>query len=537
MTVGDGVGLFGNDAVAPSTLVCLCIAAAARLLLQVLAMPPYAGLDEAYHVARVAYVAREGREPSAGQPSVPGYLARSMIGAPDAPPAFGTIVGAWPAVVAARTRGWSDVALDRHAPPDYVAPNYEAQQPSLYYAVAAPIDRLLGTTQLRELLVLRLLAVLCGVVTVASTGLLAAHLWGRTGLLAGLLLLSAPTWITLVARAGNDALACSALAVALVLSARPNEGWPGWLLEAISWAACVAAKLYTWPAVLLLPLVWPAGASRRRRVLIGAAVLLSASLTALELFSRTGHATGDQGLWAGGAAGPRESSLARLAAFRWILLAKVWIAQAIWTSGQHGNFLRPLALALFIVPWLALAAVCVRYARAMGRRALLLVAAGGAAVAVAQAGHAYGFLRDAAARGATMPSGGMEGWYVHAFDPLWFGIGIGFAIGRPRRRRCTAVLVLVFAGCLAGDLFVTEGALFRDYAGLSSPLTPGTFVRWGGGGPWEALLRLGRYGLCLPSPWLAIFLRAVQLAMAAVLIAVGVRSGQSRRVVTAGETL
>ncbi|MGE5414903.1 MAG: hypothetical protein ACM3NW_12045, partial [Syntrophomonadaceae bacterium] len=31
----------------------LVIVAAARLLLQVLAMPPYAGLDEGFHVARV----------------------------------------------------------------------------------------------------------------------------------------------------------------------------------------------------------------------------------------------------------------------------------------------------------------------------------------------------------------------------------------------------------------------------------------------------------------------------------------------------
>ena len=42
----------------------LAIAAAARLLLQMAALPPYAGLDEIYHVARLVFVAQEGRNPT-----------------------------------------------------------------------------------------------------------------------------------------------------------------------------------------------------------------------------------------------------------------------------------------------------------------------------------------------------------------------------------------------------------------------------------------------------------------------------------------
>jgi len=74
------------------------------------------------------------------------------------------------------------------------------------------------------------------------------------------------------------------------------------------------------------------------------------------------------------------------------------------------------------------------------------------------------------------------------------------------------------AGAFAADVFVTEGALFCDYAGLSSPLSPGAFFRWGGGTPWVALVRLGRYGLWLPSPWLAVSLRVAEAALGAALL-------------------
>lgn len=196
------------------TLSLLVAAATGRLLLQVLCLAPYAGLDEAYHVARVAFVVQEGRQPSSNEPSLPRYLATSMAGAGDALPAFGMVGPGWPELLAAHPGAWVDVPLsDREPERVYVSTNYEAQQPSLYYAGAARLVRVLGTTQRRELLVLRLLAVAFGVAVVVATGLLAASLWGEPGLVAGLLVVLTPTWLTLVARAGNDAPACAALAL------------------------------------------------------------------------------------------------------------------------------------------------------------------------------------------------------------------------------------------------------------------------------------------------------------------------------------
>ncbi len=524
--MADALSPRAGRGVPRSWVVCLGLAAAARLLLQVLAMPPYAGLDEAYHVARVAYVGEEGRQPVAHQLSVPLYLEKSIAGEPDAPPAFGTIGGGWPAHIAARPEGWKDVPLDRATRREYVKANYEVQQPSPYYLLMSPIEPFFAT-QLGQLLALRLLAVLFGVATVVSTGLLAVRLWGSTGLLAGLLLLVTPTWVTLVARAGNDAPACAALALALLLSTLPDGSWRMAVWESVCWASAIALKVYAWPAALLLPLLWPKGAGRSRRALTASAVVVAALLTALDLLARTGNPIGSIAFWGGDGLGLPGDSLDRLARLPWLQFLKVFVGSAIWTSGQHGNFLRPGALGLFILPWLVLASAALLEGRSMPIRAVRLLVAAAAVFSLAEVGQAWGYLREAALGRLQTQSAGMAGWYLHAFDPLWFGVGLGFAVASLKRRRWTLVLVLAVFGALAGDVFVTEGALFRDYAGLSSPLTPGAFFRWGGGQAWEALVRLGRYGLWLPSPWLAVMLRALEVGLAAVLVALSVRSPRS----------
>src|SRR5947209_16094110 len=74
----------------------LIVAAGARLLLAVAAMPPYAGLDEAWHVARVAFVAKEHRQPNISERSVPPYIGRAIRG--EELPAFGEMRQRWPSV-------------------------------------------------------------------------------------------------------------------------------------------------------------------------------------------------------------------------------------------------------------------------------------------------------------------------------------------------------------------------------------------------------------------------------------------------------
>lgn len=71
----------------------LIVCANARLLLQMAALPPYAGLDEVYHVARLAFVRSEHRNPTTTEPSMPPYLMASITAAregnPTAMPAMG----------------------------------------------------------------------------------------------------------------------------------------------------------------------------------------------------------------------------------------------------------------------------------------------------------------------------------------------------------------------------------------------------------------------------------------------------------------
>ena len=64
----------------------LIVCASARLMLQMAALAPYAGLDEVYHVARLTFVRAEHRNPTTSEVSVAPYLMRSI----DASTADGT---------------------------------------------------------------------------------------------------------------------------------------------------------------------------------------------------------------------------------------------------------------------------------------------------------------------------------------------------------------------------------------------------------------------------------------------------------------
>src|SRR4051794_31496781 len=94
--------------------VLLLVCASARLLLQMAAMPPYAGLDEVYHVPRLAFVRAEHRNPTTSEASVPPYLIDTIEEGLQPPgslmpqrhmsamPSMGEAGERWPAIVAAR---------------------------------------------------------------------------------------------------------------------------------------------------------------------------------------------------------------------------------------------------------------------------------------------------------------------------------------------------------------------------------------------------------------------------------------------------
>jgi hypothetical protein len=425
----------------------LLLGAAARILLAVAAMPPYAGLDEAWHVARVAFVAREHRQPSAAERSIPPYIGDSIRGTHM--PAFGEMRARWPDVVRAQRPVVDERPLTTRDLAPYESANYEAQQPALYYAIAAPFA---GGSAAGELRRLRLLSALFALVVIAAAMSLAHRWFGVRGAVAAVLIASLPTWITLVVRASNDALACALAAAAIAVTASSPRGWRV-AVEALVWALAIASKLYVWPIAIVVPILWRAQRGTRARLaLVAIACAIAALATVHDLSTRTSNPLGDAGFNP-----PVQHQSPQPIDFA--AMGKITVASAIWMSGQHGDALRPLAMLLYVVPLIALARV---------RRGPWLMAATAAllAFAVAQAVHALGFIHAARAAGLVLPLGGKEGWYWYALAPLLIGV---FAL----RIRLAAVWVV------AWDVFITEGALFHDFAGATSPLHRSAFFTWG----------------------------------------------------------
>jgi hypothetical protein len=407
----------------------LIAAAAARLLVQVCAMPPYAGLDELYHVARLAFVLEEHRNPTTAEPSVPPDLEATLERKWDAVPSFALLQADWhaPAV--------RDRAVSRGA---YVRPNYEAQQPSLYYSLIAPLARLFPRTVLTQLRVWRFFSVLCGLIVIVATATIGERWWGGWGLVAAGLVAAIPTWETLVVRAGNDAFACTLVAVAVAVSASGRSV----VAEAILWALAVAAKLYTWPLAIALPFFWRwQRASRGRMIAVIAACGASAALTMAELASRTGTAIGVNFAHTGRALSPAE-------------LLKITIASAAWTSGEHWDALRPAGIALYVLPIVAAVVFSARRRDLLALSAAVLAAFGLAqAVNVAKSGWV----------------GGGEGWYWFVLAPVLVP-----ALLAPAVKRFPFIALWI----IAWDAVITA-QLFATWAGHRSPQHPSFLFRWG----------------------------------------------------------
>jgi hypothetical protein len=470
----------------PALLLCFAAAVLTRLLLQIAAMPPYSGLDELFHVARVAFRIESGREPTDSELALPAYLASSVYESPQGTlpnrpavlPSFALAGPAWPGMVDRGLTIHGNVALDRAERRIGFERNYEAQQPSLYYTLAAPLVQLLPErTAASELRVLRLFSLLMALCTVVATAVIGYRAFGNAGLVAAALLTSLPTWETLVMRAGNDALACAAIAVALAISFSNPKRFVGWALEALTWSIAAAVKLYSWPLVPLLAMIWYAQKSSRARIAIVSIALGStAALTLIDLSARTSNPLG---LFAFDPvrAGQGVASVP----IDYATMFKIIVATGIWTSGQHGNALTLLGMAVYALPLVALTifGLTRREASTPSATPLLIVAC--ALFAVAQAINAAGYIRFAKLTGASLPAGGKEGWYWYALAPLFVGLVLSRAVARLRNHGAFLVIALA-SWIVLGDVVIHEGALFRDYAGITSPAHPNALFRWGGDG-------------------------------------------------------
>lgn len=473
----------------------LIVCAGARLLLQMVALPPYAGLDEVYHVARLAFVRTEHRNPTTTEASIPPYLMESIRAAHDhdavrgsstqiAMPAMGEAGDRWPAIVAERGgRILTNRPLTADDVKPYVVRNYEAQQTSLYYSLAAPLAPL--RSAIFELRIWRALSLLFALITVLATAEIGRRWLGAIGILGGAILVSLPTWETLVVRAGNDAFACMLAAVALALTVSAPRRILGFALEAMAWGLAINAKMYTWPLLVVVPLLWRRQRAAKFRIMaVGAVSLIAIVLAFAELSSRTGNPLGV-------VAFDRPGGVPYEAGVSISELVRVTIASAAWTSGQHNDALRPAAIAFYFGPIVVVMLIALRRQRATPALLALL------AFALAQT---YNVISCVLARrgGNPISIGGKEGWYWYVLAPIVIPALLAPALARWR---------LAAWWLVAWDVLITEVALFHDFTGLSSPAHGSLLFRWGplqlpftahlggiGVGPlaaWATVIRLG----------------------------------------------
>ncbi|MEO8215719.1 MAG: hypothetical protein ABI718_01410 [Acidobacteriota bacterium] len=490
----------------------LALAATSRLLLQIAAMPPYAGLDELYHVARLSFVAEEGHNPSNQQPSIPQYLQHTLDDDPAGLPDFGTLGVRWPDRVRSGRTVLNDVPVTTANMQPYSAPNYEAQQPDLYYLIAAPLVRALPRrTAISELQIWRLLSVLLAIMTVLCSGLIGYRFFGVSGVLAAALLVSFPTWLTLVVRSSNDALCCAAIALGAAVTLSKPRSPAGIFLEALAWSAGVATKLYSWPILVLLPLAWwNYRASRARMAFVSACISVSVLLTIGDLAGRTSNALG---LFA---FDPVATSNPAAVTINFVQMAKIWTATAIWTSGQHWNALTGRAMITYALPVMALILFGVAALWRRQRILAVIAAAVVVAFALAQSLNAAAFILKAHRLGLSLPAGGKEGWYWYALAPVL--ILIPAAAFRELRGR--PLLLIFFCIWITGwDVIIAERGLFRDYAGLTSAKQHSMLFRWGPT-PQDRALPPTAIG---PFRGERVTLRIVHLACVALLIALTLR--------------
>ncbi|HEU4522280.1 MAG TPA: hypothetical protein VFT12_09770 [Thermoanaerobaculia bacterium] len=448
----------------------LLIAAGARLHLQMAAMPPYAGLDETYHVARLAFTLQENRSPTMREASIPPYLQASIAGRPDALPTFGPLGPAWPALVASGQPLLPDHVLSPSDLRPYRGANYEAQQPSLYYAIVAPAARLLPErTPLNELRVWRAASALFALATVVIVAVIATRIAGPAGLLAAALLASLPTWLTLVVRASNDALACLFIAAALAVTLRNPQQRAGHVAEGVLWAAAFATKLYAWPVAVVLPFAWRIQRASRARIFVVILIgTIGVAATVADLASRTNNPLG---LFA---FDPPQSSARPVVPIAYDQMVRTFLASFAWTSAQHFNALRPIGIALYAIPVLALVAfVWVRHWRSY-RPLLAMCFLATAAFALAQIVNAAGYIRTARAAGVALPAGGKEGWYWYTLAPL--GIAALAVVIRHAPKPAAIALVIWLA---AWDVLIQEGAQMQDFAGRTRAGAGDRIVAWG----------------------------------------------------------
>lgn len=292
-------GLFRSASVRPSAALALILGVYLLNHLAQIAVTPFGeGMDFYGHLSYVVFYADKDEAPNAGTLSTPSWILRLRQLVPGPDPSIGADrYQAWMRLPEAERQRQREAALTVPATNDYVASNYESQQPPLYYwLVSRAYRRFDPGSSLAVRVYLLCLFSEC----LAATALVAIYLTFRlyldeTASLLGLLIVAwYPNLMGFLGRITNDALAFPMIAWAVYwscLSQRRGSRIPlvlaGVLIVVAGFVKAYALALV--PAYLLCAL-W-AGGKRNGRALGIAAAIAAAGVGLLLWFnlSTTGH--------------------------------------------------------------------------------------------------------------------------------------------------------------------------------------------------------------------------------------------------------
>ena len=488
MRSGDRPGIAATRRAA---VLALWIAFLARGTLQVLITPIWDGFDEPFHAAYAAFVAETGRLPGFDEPSFPS--------------AFYAALPLLPSVVAHGApdfRAWRQLAPEERTlrrervarlatspvPAKYAHPNYERQQPPLFYILAAPVAWLFRRASLPCFVVaLRLFCVLLASLLVPLTARLARLLLPQRGVFLALPLAAlAPNTLFFVDRVTNDALAwpiLAAIAVGLVRVARR----PGLQRRALVLGLLVAAGVWTKLTLLpALPAALVAALWARRRkdgrrpsVLLAAAGLPALLIAPLLFWNRaaSGSFTGISYLGRTDSLGLLEG-LRAASEVRFGGVLGQWVSSHLWAGGW--GFLQPpravfgvVIAALFLSAVALLVAASRRGASLAGASRWLSPAALALFFFIAMIFHLLAATAAARALG-TGPLAGGEGWYFDLLRPIEACAAAALLAASVPARLTRLVAGALVVLLLASDAAGTLGLLLPHWAGLDSAgWTPG----------------------------------------------------------------
>jgi hypothetical protein len=447
-----------------------------------LALPYGDPLDEPFHYGYAAYLAETGRIPRAGTPSMPAEALRPLAWLPRSTALPGSHLS-WKefAVLSEREKAqrrreaFRYVAAERQT---FVSPNYESQQPPVFYWLAA---RLLAAAERapldRRLVLLRVAGSAAACLTVPLVYLFFRQLLPRSAALAGTLAFVAfPGLGVFVGRFTNDTLELPIIAALLVLIADVSRGRLSWrragALGALFGLGCWT-KLYV---LLLLPAAPLAAlfASRRIRSAAIAKSVAASSMGLVLLLPWMFRQHSDTGDWLGLNASKQAvqsgvSLLERVWALGRLLTPRFWIVFGrtfLW-PGTWSAMGAPAILSILLAATLALVALKPQWRatpvspsrrrawRGAGVAATLFLAG---QLLYAGTYSAIGKLRGHA------PSAGPDGWYLLVLFPVILTAGCAF--GREVRALSFLLAAAVF---LLSEWCLTLGVLPAVYGGWSQP--------------------------------------------------------------------